>query len=269
MLVITADAIDKDVGVYYYLHEHELLMEEHIHDGCHEIQLVLQGELTHRAGDHAVRQTAGDLVYLPLDSVHQLCDPTGDLMLLNLSFLPSTYEQGLSFLRAAAAPKRIVYNRVEPPVVDFLLWSHDRLIGKMQKQERTTIIRNTFTLLLPYCCDLAQPMDWFDSLLQQMQKQEHFQVGVTRMQELAFCSPSHLSRTCRARLGMTPTQYVDQLRIQYAENLLRHSQYNIRDICEECGYNNFGYFYRRFTEKTGLPPGKYQRLHSLRIQPLV
>ena len=102
-----------------------------------------------------------------------------------------------------------------------------------------------------------------------MRRQENFSIGVHRMQELAFCSPAHLCRICKARTGMTPTQYVDKLRIQYACNLLKHMEYSIQDICMECGYNNLGYFYRRFVQETGMPPGQYKELHYLRIQPML
>ena len=268
-IVMEANAIEKEIGVYYYLHGKSVMLEEHIHDGFHEIMIILRGTIEHWADGDMTLLSRGDLVYLPNDSVHKMDNPRHELLLLNLCMLPSTYEQGLSFLRVSTAPNRIIYNSVPQTFVDYLLWNHEQMLQKMNREERIILIRNTFSQLLPYCVDLRNPTDWFDALQAQMQKQEHFQQGVKRMQELAFCSPAHLSRTCKARLGMTPTQYINKLRIQYAENMLRHSKYSIQDICVECGYNNIGYFYRHFSDAVGMPPGVYQKMHSLEIKQFV
>ena len=269
MLVITANAIDKDVGIYYYMHTNTVTLDPHIHDGFHEIMLVLRGSLTHESEDFRARMSVGEMAFLPSDSTHTISNPTDDLLMLNLCIMLSTFEQAVSYLRIAQSPNRVVCTKVERQVVDYLLWNHARLTETMQSPERTTIIRNTFSLLLPYCCDMTSRPDWFEALLIQMQKQENFQAGVKRMQELAFCSPAHLCRTCKSRLGITPTQYVDRIRIQHARNLLRHAGYRIHDICAECGYNNIGYFYRRFVQETGMPPVQYQKEHYLEIKPLI
>ena len=268
MLVIPASDIEKDIGVFYMMHFRPIL-DAHVHDGFHEIMVMLRGSLTHTAGDQRVRVSAGDLIFLPNNSVHALSDFTPDLLFLNLCVSLSTFEQSMSYLRIAAAPSAITFSRVEPTVVDYLLWNHGQLMQTVGAAERTTLIRNTFSLLLPYCCDNRTEPDWFEKLLIQMRRQENFQAGVHRMQELAFCSPAHLCRVCKARTGLTPTQYVDKLRIQYACDLLKHIAYSIQDVCMECGYNNLGYFYRRFTQETGMPPGKYKEEHHMLIQSLI
>ena len=268
MLVITANAIDKAIGVYYMMHIHPT-PDPHIHDGFHEIMVLLRGGLTHTCEGQRTRMRVGDMFYLPSDSVHTLSDYTPDILLLNLCISLSTFEQAVSFLRIAEAPASVVFSHIEPTVVNYLLWNHEQLMQTSVSTERTTLIRNTFSLLLPYCCENRAEPDWFENLLLQMRRQENFQAGVHRMQELAFCSPAHLCRICKARTDMTPTQYVDKLRIQYACNLLKHIEYSIQDICMECGYNNLGYFYRRFVQETGMPPGKYKEEHYLSIQPLL
>lgn len=268
MLVITANAIDKDVGVYYMMHTHPT-PDTHIHDGFHEIMILLRGGLTHTCEGRCTRMEVGDMFFLPNDSIHTLSEETPDTLLLNLCITLSTFEQAIGFLHISQMPASVVFTHVQQPVVDYLLWNHMHLTETMENAERATIIRNTFSLLLPYCCEIRAEQDWFEALLVQMQKQENFSLGVKRMQELAFCSPSHLCRICKARTGLTPTQYIDKIRIQHARNLLRHVEYSIHDICLECGYNNLGYFYRRFTQETGMPPGQYQQMHYLHIRPLV
>lgn len=270
MICITSNAIDKYIGIHYMMHSCTLLTtQRHFHDGCSEIMIVLRGQLDHEHNGSVVTMKCGDLFFLPDNSIHQLNNPSDNLIMLNLSVIPSIIEQALQFLRISDPPRQVSFSHVDQQVVDYLLWNHKRLTLADKSTDRTSIIRNTFSMLLPYCCRNKPEMDWFDSLLHEMHKQENFQGGVQRMQQLAFCTPAHLCRTCKARTGMTPTQYIDKIRIQYACNLLKHMEYSINDVCMECGYNNLGYFYRRFTQEAGMPPGQFKNRHYLKIKRLL
>lgn len=266
MIVMTANSIDKNVGVYYRMHTRPT-PDPHIHDGFHEIMILLQGGLTHTCESQRTRMQPGDLFFLPNESSHTLSEQTEDTLMLNLCITLSTFEQAIQFLHLSNIPATPVFSQTEQAVVDYLLWNHEQLTLTTQSAGQTAIIRNTLALLLPYCCENQAELDWFEALLVQMRRQENFQAGVHKMQALAFCSPSHLSRVCKARTGLTPTEYVDQLRIQYACNLLKHMEYDIQEICMECGYNNLSYFYRRFVQTTGLTPKQYKETHYLYIQP--
>ncbi len=53
-------------------------------------------------------------------------------------------------------------------------------------------------------------------------------------------------------------QYITQLRIAEAQNLLLSTQLSVTDIAMQCGYNNSNYFQSVFSKLVGIPPGKYR-----------
>lgn len=62
--------------------------------------------------------------------------------------------------------------------------------------------------------------------------------------------------------GCSPLQYMINLRISRAMNLLEHTDYNITQVSYAVGYENVSYFRRLFQKHTGMTPGEYQ--HSRR-----
>lgn len=67
--------------------------------------------------------------------------------------------------------------------------------------------------------------------------------------------PDYVNKIVHAYTGMTLKQYVIDLRIRAAMNLLVQSNLSMESIAETVGYDNLQYFYRIFKKKTGFSPG--------------
>ena len=52
---------------------------------------------------------------------------------------------------------------------------------------------------------------------------------------------------------------VSSVRLRRAQDLLEYSEYSIRDISEQCGYNNVEHFCRQFRQHNGCTPGQYRK----------
>lgn len=76
-------------------------------------------------------------------------------------------------------------------------------------------------------------------------------------------SESVCLRCFHRRLGITPIQYVKQLRLDKAAELLRCSSMTIKAIAFECGFHDVSHFTKSFREKMGYTPKDYQnRCHQ-------
>ncbi len=74
---------------------------------------------------------------------------------------------------------------------------------------------------------------------------------------MAGCSPFHLSRTFSTAAGMSIPQYVRQLRMERAAQLLRSGRFNVTEAALEVGYSSLSHFSQVFHETFGCCPGLY------------
>ena len=82
-------------------------------------------------------------------------------------------------------------------------------------------------------------------------------ITVEELADLSGYSPSHFARVFSKVYDTSPIQYVNQIRIMHAKNLLRTGQYTMAQIAQECGFSNVYYFSRCFKQITGTTPAKW------------
>lgn len=76
----------------------------------------------------------------------------------------------------------------------------------------------------------------------------------------ALCvSESTLLRLFRRRTGMSPHEYLMQLRLKKAAALLLGSELAVSEVASECGFSDSNYFCRRFRRYAGMPPSEFRR----------
>jgi AraC-like DNA-binding protein len=71
------------------------------------------------------------------------------------------------------------------------------------------------------------------------------------------CSHFYLSRTFSTETGMTISQYLRQIRMEKAAELLKTGKFNVTEVAIEVGYNSLGHFSKSFHETFGCCPGLY------------
>ncbi len=59
--------------------------------------------------------------------------------------------------------------------------------------------------------------------------------------------------------GLSPQQYLQKLRMDSAEELLRNSNLPVTDISHHCGFNDSSYFCKLFRQRYEFSPGEYRR----------
>ncbi len=86
-------------------------------------------------------------------------------------------------------------------------------------------------------------------------------ISIAKIDEIAAdcgISVSYLCRIFKTRLGITPTDYLNRIKINYAQKLLR-SGANVTEACFDSGFNNYGYFITLFKKTIGTTPAIYKK----------
>lgn len=75
-------------------------------------------------------------------------------------------------------------------------------------------------------------------------------------------SRSHLYKLCKNNYDKAPKEIILELRLNNAQQLLLETDYPIKEIARQIGFNNQLYFSRKFKASFGYSPSEYRKLKS-------
>lgn len=88
-------------------------------------------------------------------------------------------------------------------------------------------------------------------------------LSVETLASLVYLTPDYLSRLFKKSTGKSISQYIRQVRMEKASQLLRTTNRKVIDIGTSVGYINYSYFCQSFREYFGKSPEKYRQEESL------
>ena len=90
---------------------------------------------------------------------------------------------------------------------------------------------------------------------------EHYTDAITLagLSDAFGLSRQYIMRLFQKHLSITVTQYITQLKLSHALELLRHSAFRVGEVAEMLGYSNTYYFCRLFRQQFGMSPTEYIR----------
>ncbi len=91
--------------------------------------------------------------------------------------------------------------------------------------------------------------------------EQHYAAKITiqRLAQQANISERSLKRRFKSATGVSPNQYLQQVRIDKAKKLLLSTQRSVKDIGHSVGYENISFFIRRFQYHAGTTPAQWRR----------
>ena len=240
----------------------------HTHDFC-EFFYVVNGKAIHNINDEIQVLSKGALVFIRDKDIHQYSFFNDyDMELISIGVTNRIIEETCNYLKMDV-------NELQKP----LLPGHVILDGadywKMAEELKLIAIkdpgikrRQYFMSLLPSMLYRIMHSEnrevvilprWLSSLIEEMNVKKNFIEGLPKMLELSKVCQEHLTREFRRFLGISPTEFINMKRINYAAELLLERKYGILDICYMCGYNSMSYFYENFTKTYHCTPKKFVR----------
>lgn len=86
----------------------------------------------------------------------------------------------------------------------------------------------------------------------------HKDISLDDISRKVDISPYYFSKLFKEETGENFIEYLTNIRIEKAKNLLVHSDMNIKNICVDTGYSDPNYFSRIFKKQVGVTPSEYR-----------
>ena len=241
----------------------------HDHD-CHELFLVEQGAARHFINGEVERLHRGDLVFIRPGDVHALQALPGGCTILNIMFrsacadhLAARYSaevEGRFFWKDGGGPARIALRgaTLERAVnVSLSLQTSLRTLARIEHYLLSMLLH-----VVPHVAQLSSAAPgWLVQACHAAQTPEVFARGASGFIAVAGRGHEHVCRQTARHLGMSPTAFVNQVRMQHAAQRLGEGSATIEEIANECGITNVSHFYKLFRSHYGTTPRAYRLRH--------
>lgn len=126
---------------------------------------------------------------------------------------------------------------------------------------------NLLFFLLARHPNMCDPKDedkhYIDDAIDYLQNNFTLNITLVDVAGRYFVSPEHFSRVFKKKTGFNVSEYINILRLQKAETMLKQlTAAPITDIAEDCGFNDSNYFSLKFKELYGMPPKRFQTMNK-------
>ncbi len=281
-LKLESFAHDKEFSLVIQYGFHDTDMFIHNHEDFDELTIVLSGNATHVVNQERYAIRKGDVFVIGRNMVHGFEHPT-NFKICNIMYKPDIITNTSRDIKESAgfhalfALKPYLNNdthftsklQLPPNIFESV---NDIIANLVQEYQRSDIGRTTmvFSLFWSLVVTLSRAYHLEDipknSLLNlavplaYMNKNYRESITVEELAAQANMSSRNFSRVFHKAYGLSPINYVIQLRIQHAYELLCHSELSITEVGYLCGFQDSNYFTRQFKSVSGFTPREYRNM---------
>ena len=248
-----------DINVRY---DGEYVVKPHYHN-MFEIYFITAGNCTYFIDNKSYRIMAGDIVLIPEGIIHntKYINSVHSRILINCPrrFIPSSVLPLLSSM---------LYLYRNPTIFDEVLEilkkiEHEYYNPDSMTDELLCCYTQTLFFLLAKnintCSEVIAGNEYIEHAIDYLQKHFTSEVTLSSIAKMYSVSPEHFSRMFKKETGFGFNKYVNLLRLQKAETMLKQApDESVSKIASDCGFSDSNYFSTKFKELYGISPKKVQ-----------
>ena len=87
-------------------------------------------------------------------------------------------------------------------------------------------------------------------------------ITVEKLANLGYMSKTSFNRWFKKELGITPIEYLIEVRIKMAKLMLKRKENQITEIAMRCGFGSSAHFSSCFQKHVGLTPSEYREKYN-------
>lgn len=242
--------------------------EIHSHD-YYEIFYILSGSIYHLLNFKETLLETGDCVVLRLSDIHSfrrvgecihrdimitkelfdsICNFTPPIKNA-VNFSPQNPTFKFSITELAELEQNLIYFLSESDIERKRSWGilvTYRILSKLMEPKISN--ENIPPLLKIIIADIS--------------KRDFLHEGIPLIVKVTGYNHAYLCRYFKKHMGVTLTEYLNEIRLSWAAYYLRNSNMLISEICEAIGLESVAYFNSIFKKKYGYTPSKYKEISN-------
>lgn len=244
----------------------------HNHD-FYELFILVEGEAIHRINGERIKFEKGALCFVRKEDVHDFFMVNNrPFKFFNMTFSEKNLTEIFSFLGSGFPSEALLSEKTAPMVTlspKDLKWFINKLDAAISlpaddASKRGTMLKilifNAFTRFFSdYDEKNADMPEWLKELMENMRTQGNYIDGTERLFALSNKTREHVSRSMKKYTGMTVSEYVNSLRLNYIANMLRKSNHSITDIIFDSGFGNVSWASNQFKKVFGVTMHEYRK----------
>lgn len=244
----------------------------HAHN-FYELFLIEQGTSIHRVNGKSEILNKGALVFIRPNDVHAFkASKTDDCRIINIMFRSNTSDHLQSRYWSELGNRFFWFEGEFPDTYHLSGPRLERAINassELQVSKRTLSCIEQFLLyfmtrVIDYSVLVHHEMPiWLRNACHNARSPEVIRKGASGFVEVACRGHEHVCRVMKTHMGLSPSVYMNRLRMEHAAMHLASSDMPILDVSLECGIKNLSHFYRLFREHYGNTPKQYQKYHRV------
>lgn len=86
-------------------------------------------------------------------------------------------------------------------------------------------------------------------------------INITEVANIIGVSRNHLSRCFSEETGISPINYLQNVRLNYSLQLLASTSLSVKEISEKCGFSAANYYSKVFVKKYNMTPSDFRKNH--------
>lgn len=123
--------------------------------------------------------------------------------------------------------------------------------------------KNMFPVYTGNDIDNIEQKNFIEDSIQYIQEHYRERLKLSQVASRVYMNTQYFSRVFKRELGISFTEYVNQLKIKYACQLLETTNYPAYRIASECGFTDPSYFNRVFCLYMNQTPQKYKKSYKM------
>jgi len=222
---------------------------------------VLQGGFEESLRSNSIECTAPTVLFKPPGELHSNCAGLAGARSLAIEFPEQRAATGLRAVR-----------RVHSVQADALV---SLLVAELQVKdacselaveglalELLAVVGRTTSAVA-----LHSRPGWLDGALEELRARFRQSLPLFEVASTVGVSPAHFTRVLTRHEGVTPSEYLRRLRIEYAKSQLLRTDRSLAAIAGDSGFADQSHFTRTFVRVEGTTPGRFRRRGAADVLP--